>query len=77
MHNKQVTGGIGYYKEKSEALWLLTIINFYKQHLIVIYLYIVGNNVAGYRAARQLIIQCIYLASHCSAIHTLWLINYG
>ena len=26
------------------------------------YLYIVENYVAGYRAARQLILQCIYLA---------------
>ena len=53
MHHKQVTGGIGYYK--SEASWLLTKCKgrfvsyiFHKQHLIVIYLYIVENYVAGY-----------------------------
>ena len=57
------------FKENSEAFDNHI---FYKQHLIVIYLYIVENYVAGYRAARQLIIQCIYLAIE-SFIHTLWL----
>ena len=39
-------------------------------YLLRLSFYIVENYVAGYRAARQLIFQCIYLAIPCYAILT-------
>ena len=34
MHNKQVMDGIGYYKENSEAPWLLTKCRFTAQNIV-------------------------------------------
>ena len=69
MHNEQVVVSAIIKRSNGEALLTKCKGKFvsylYKQHLIVIYLYIVENYVAGYRAARQLILQCIYLAIQC------------
>ena len=70
MHNEQVVVSAIIKKVNSEALLTKKckgrfVSYLYKQHLIVTYLYIVENYVAGYRAARQLTLQCIYLAIQC------------